>query len=118
MKSISFVPKQKLYKIIDILTYKNLVWQILLEYMFTNLSRALYLKEVLVSVISCGQIKNGYSVHKCEHCGSEKKVAFSCGKRFCNKCGYRRTENWVSRAQSKVLQVSHRHIIATMPEVL
>jgi hypothetical protein len=118
MKPISFVPKNKLYKIIDILTYKNLVWQILFDYMLTNLSRAIYLKQLLVSVISCGQIKNGYSVHKCERCGSEKKIPFSCGKRFCNKCGYRRTENWVSRAQSKVLQVSHRHIIVTMPDVL
>ena len=118
MKAISFVPKKESYKIIDILTYKNLVWQLLLDYILTNLSRAIYLKDILVSVMSCGQIENGYSVHKCKTCGSEKKVSFSCGKRFCNKCGFRRTENWVSRAQSKVLQVSHRHIIATMPDVL
>jgi len=118
MRTISFIPGKNSYKIIDILIYKNLVWQILLEYMLTNLARAIYLKELLVSVLHCGDIKTGYSVHKCEACGSEHKVPFSCGKRFCNKCGYRRTENWVRNAKSKVLQVSHRHIIMTMPEVL
>ncbi len=75
MKPIAFVPKKKLYKIIDILTYKNLVWQILFDYMLTNLSRAIYLKDILVSVMNCGHIKTGYAVHKCERCGSEKKIA-------------------------------------------
>ena len=55
---------------------------------------------------------------KCEDCGFEHKVGFSCGKRFCNRCGYRRTENWVKKARSKVLNLAHRHIIFTMPDGL
>jgi hypothetical protein len=118
LKAIEFVPRKCLHKILDILTYNNLVWQILDKYMSSNLARSLYLKELLLAVMRCGDIKNGYSVHKCEDCGLEHKVGFSCGKRFCNRCGYRRTENWVRQSKSKVLNVGHRHIIATMPEVL
>jgi len=59
MKSISCVPEKKRYKIIDILAYQNLVWQILFDYMLTNLSRVVYLKEILVSVMNCGHVKTG-----------------------------------------------------------
>ena len=103
------------YKIIDILTSKNLVWQILSKY---QTARSLYLKALLTSVLLCGDIQNGFAVHKCEDCGLELKVGFSCGKRFCNKCGYRRTENWVNKSKSKVLKVGHRHIIFTIPDIL
>jgi len=59
MKPISCVPEKKRYKIIDILAYQNLVWQILFDYMLTNLSRVVYLKEILVSVMNCGHVKTG-----------------------------------------------------------
>jgi len=115
LKAIKKAPGKSLYKVLDILTHNGLVWQILDRY---ESARSVYLREVLRAVMLCGDIKNGYSVHKCEDCGFEDKVGFSCGKRFCNRCGYRRTENWVRKSRSKVLNVAHRHIIFTMPEVL
>ena len=118
IKTIKLIPRKSIYKILDIVTYNGLIWQILDKYKSSNLVRAVYLRELLISVMLCGDIKNGYAVHKCEDCGFEHKVGFSCGKRFCNRCGYRRSENWVRRAKSKVLNVGHRHIIVTMPEVL
>ncbi len=97
LKAIEFIPRKSLHKILDILTYNNLVWQILDKYMSSNLTRSLYLKELLLAVMLCGDIKNGYSVHKCEDCGFEHKVCFSCGKRFCNRCGLHRSiGNWVN----------------------
>ncbi len=71
-----------------------------------------------MAVMLCGDIKNGYSVHKCEDCGFEHKVGCSCGQRFCNRCGYPRTENLIRRTKSKVLNVGHHHIIVTMLEVV
>ena len=114
-KTMQNVPRVGLYKIMDILLFNELVWKILAKY---NSARSLYLRDLLVAVMLCGDIRNGYAVHKCEDCGSEFKVGFSCGKRFCNKCGYRRTETWVKKSQSKVLRVGHRHIIFTIPKVL
>jgi hypothetical protein len=118
IRPIKFIPQKCLYKILDILTHSDLVWQILDQYISSNQDRAKYLRELLLAVMLCGDINNGYAVHKCEDCGLEHKVGFSCGKRFCNRCGFRRTENWVAQSKSKVLKVGHRHIIATIPEIL
>lgn len=115
LKAFKNIPQKSVYKILDILTHNGLVWKILEKY---QSARSIYLRELLKAVMLCGDVKNGYAVHKCKDCGSEHKVGFSCGKRFCNKCGYRRTENWVKKAKSKVLNVGHRHIIFTIPEVL
>jgi hypothetical protein len=118
IRPIKFIPQKCLYKILDILTHSDLVWQILDQYISSNQDRAKYLRELLLAVMLCGDIDNGYAVHKCEDCGLEHKVGFSCGKRFCNRCGFRRTENWVAQSKSKVLKVGHRHIIATIPQIL
>ncbi len=118
MKSVKFIPQKCFSKIFNILTKNELVWEVLDQYLLSNPKRSKYLRELLLAVMLCGDIKNGYAVHKCKACGFEHKVGFSCGKRFCNKCSFRRTENWVSQAKSKVLKVGHRHIIATIPEIL
>jgi ribosomal protein L37E len=115
LKSLKTVPRQSSYKIIEILIYENRVWKIL--DMYKSL-RATYLRGLLSAVFLCGKLENGYAVHKCIDCGDEYKVCFSCSKRFCNKCGYRRTENWVNKAKSKELNVGHRHIIFTIPSEL
>ena len=118
ISSIKLIPRKYYYKILAILTHHDLVWQLLEKYQLSNPDRAKYLGELLLSVMLCGDVKNGYAVHKCEDCGLEHKVGFCCGKRFFNKCVYRRSENWVAKSKSKVLKVGHRHIIATMPEIL
>ena len=41
------------------------------QYLPGNPKRAKYLRELLLAVMLCGDIKNGYAVHKCEDCGSE-----------------------------------------------
>jgi len=102
-------------KIFDILLYNRLVWELIDK---GKCIRKAYLRTLIQAVLICGDIKNGYAVHKCEDCGYEHLVGFSCGKRFCNRCGYRRTENWVNKARTKVLQVGHRHIILTFPDIL
>ena len=117
IRSIKFIPHKCFYKILDILTHHDLVWQLLDQYLSSNQERAKYLRELLLAVMLCGDVKGGYAVHKCEDCGLEHKVGFSCGKRFCNRCGFRRTENWVAQSKSRVLKVGHRHIIATMPAI-
>jgi hypothetical protein len=115
LKSFNNIRRKSYYKIIELLTYNELVWKILEKY---KSARSIYLQELLKAVLLCGDIDNGHAVHKCVDCGAEKIVGFSCGKRFCNKCGYRRTENWVKKSKSKVLQVGHRHIIFTIASEL
>jgi hypothetical protein len=115
LKSFKNIPHKSYYKIIEILTCNELVWKILEKY---KSARTIYLQELLKAVLLCGDIENGHAVHKCVDCGTEKIAGFSCGKRFCNKCGYRRTENWVKKSKSKVLNVGHRHIIFTISSEL
>lgn len=105
-------------KILSILLYNNLVWQLLDVYETKFSDRVEYLREILLSVINCGKSKSGYLEYKCENCGEEYRICFSCNKRFCNRCGYRRTEEWSEKSASKVLNVGHRHISFTIPEVL
>jgi hypothetical protein len=118
INTIKRIPRRSIYKILDIVAYNGLVWQILVKYISITFVRFVYLRELLIAVMLWGDIKNGYSVRKCEDCGFEHKVGFRCGKRFCNKCGYRHTENCVRKSKSKVLNVGHRHIIVTIPELL
>jgi hypothetical protein len=69
IRPIKFIPQKCLYKILDILTQSDLVWQILDQFISSNQDRAKYLCELLLAVMLCGDAKNGYAVHKCEDCG-------------------------------------------------
>lgn len=74
--------------------------------------------EQVEKMLGCGDPRNGYTLYKCVDCGEEHIVAFSCKDRFCPSCGKKYVDNWVEGQVDKILEVSHRHLVFTVPEQL
>jgi len=74
--------------------------------------------EAVEKMLGCGDPRNGYTLYKCVDCGEEHIVGFSCKSRFCPSCGKRYVDNWVEGQVNKILEVSHRHLVFTVPEQL
>lgn len=74
--------------------------------------------EQVEKMLGCGDPRNGYTLYKCVDCGEEHIVGFSCKSRFCPSCGKRYVDNWVEGQVDKILEVSHRHLVFTVPEQL
>jgi len=104
-------------KIKKILLDNNNVYEILKEGIKLGIARP-FLKDVIEKMINCGEEEGGFTTYKCEECGEEKKVPFSCKTRFCNRCGVRLTYQWVQRTESRMIDVEHRHVIFTIPSEL
>lgn len=85
--------------------------------LYGNRVRPHIFKEV-EKMIECGSLEKGYLVFKCEACGEEHKVGFSCKSRLCTSCGKKRTEDWVLKFSNKISTVNHRHMVFTIPEEL
>lgn len=70
-------------------------------------------------VMNCGdRDKLGYSVYACEICDSKHIVAHTCKSRFCNSCGKVKNDEWIVRAQSRLFNVPHKHLVFTIPSEL
>jgi len=68
--------------------------------------------------MDCGNPENGYAKYKCLDCGEEHIVSFSCKSRFCSRCGKVYVDKWVDKQVDMILDVSHRHMVFTVPEEL
>ena len=66
--------------------------------------------------INCGQ--NGYATFVCEDCGIFRHITFRCKSRFCTTCGNRYNMERTDAMASKIIDVSHRHCIFTLPDTL
>jgi len=75
--------------------------------------------ESVQKMLSCGEGANGYAEYICTHCGEGRKIVpFTCKSRFCPSCGKRYTDEWVRRVKGAILDLTHRHIVFTIPEEL
>ena len=72
--------------------------------------------ENVQKVMSCGD-KNilGYNTYVCPECGKKKFVAHTCKSRFCNACGKIKNDEWVEKAQTRLFNIPHKHIVLTIP---
>lgn len=104
-------------KIRDILLDNGNVWNVLDRGIELGVARP-FLKDVVKKMLNCGKEAGGFAVYKCEDCGEEVRVPFSCKTRFCNKCGVALTDEWVSRTEARMIDIEHRHVIFTMPREL
>jgi len=67
-------------------------------------------------VMSCrDKDKLGYSVYSCPACDSKHVVAHTCKSRFCNACGKVKNDEWIMKAQDRLLNVPHKHIVFSIP---
>jgi len=72
--------------------------------------------ENVKKVISCGD-KNilGYNTYVCPGCRGKVFVAHTCKSRFCNRCGKVKNDEWVEKAQTRLFNIPHKHLVFTIP---
>lgn len=75
--------------------------------------------EAVEKMLRCGDPRNGFAKYICFECGQhEKVIGFSCKSRFCNRCGKVYIENWVDKQVDRIIDISHRHMVFTVPAEL
>ena len=73
----------------------------------------------VAKVMACGnRDKLGYSVYVCPSCEKKHIVAHTCKSRFCNSCGKVKNDDWIVKAQDRLLNVPHKHLVFTVPSEL
>lgn len=73
---------------------------------------------VLLSVMVCGTIKNGYRSFFCSECGHVKRVPFSCKKRLCPSCSKWSSDRFAINFVQRMLPCTHRHLTMSIPDTL
>ena len=82
-------------------------------YLRTEVMKALY------SFLDCGIPENGMARVRCEECGHDFFVAYSCRCRVvCPSCSTKRSVLFGEKVRGIVKPVSHLHITFTIPKIL
>ena len=70
--------------------------------------------------LSCGRPEGGFARLRCESCGGEHLLAFSCRTRnFCGACQAKRSALLAEKLLEEILApVPHRHVVFTIPRAL
>jgi ribosomal protein S27E len=77
-------------------------------------------KEVVEKYLDCGNPRSGFARLQCPRCREERLVMFSCQTRaFCPSCHAKRIEEWGEWLRTTLLlEVPHRQVVFTIPEML
>jgi len=79
-----------------------------------------YVKQVIYRYLDCGILHHGFARVRCENCGQEYLLAFSCKRRhFCPSCHQKRVVEfgeWL--CQEVIKAVPHRHVVLSIPKIL
>lgn len=67
---------------------------------------------------SCRTAKLGIKSYACNQCGEISEQYHSCKHRFCPSCSWKETLNWAEKAHTRLLEIPHRHAVATLPHAL
>lgn len=74
--------------------------------------------ETVEKAMGCGSLEKGYTEYMCLECMESKKVGFTCKSKFCSRCGRIYVSKWVEKQEAKILDITHRHSVFTIPEEL
>jgi len=74
--------------------------------------------DMIFQMLQCVQGSLGGMVFRCNKCGHEKFLPFSCNSRVCVRCGKKYAEQWGRTFMNKCLPQDHRHVIFTLPPPL
>lgn len=66
----------------------------------------------------CRSEAMGFARYRCVSCGSAQTICFTCKSRFCPTCGRARAQEAAAQAQSRLLNVTHRHLTFSVPQEL
>lgn len=75
-------------------------------------------RKAVSALMKCRTAALGKDVYKCDDCGREHEVYFSCKHRFCPTCSWSDTQSWASVLHGQLLNVPHRHVVMTLPHLL
>ncbi len=67
-------------------------------------------------MLSCGDM--GCFVWHCPKCNEFHIQSFGCNSRLCSSCGKRYTDKWADRVAKSMFNVTHRHMVMTIPDRL
>ena len=76
--------------------------------------------EVVDKHLDCGDLRQGFARVRCNACGHEYLLAFSCrGRWFCPSCHQKKVIQFCEFVTNTVaVPVPHRHYVFTMPVML
>jgi hypothetical protein len=76
--------------------------------------------DVIYKYLDCGDMHCGFARVRCDHCGQEYLLAFSCKRRhFCPSCHQKRVIEYGECLLTDVLKkVPHRHWVFSIPKRL
>jgi len=69
-------------------------------------------------MLLCQHPSKGFKTYQCPKCGNIRTIHFNCNGRLCTNCGKRHTDRWAEKVQQRLADVSHRHVVFTMPDEL
>ena len=97
----------------------NDYWDSFVDYANSNnlTIRPVVFKEVNKMRI-CKTKALGYSYFECPNCHRSKFVYNTCKGRFCNSCGIKYAKQRTTQILSTLVDVKHRHLVFTMPDIL
>ncbi len=85
-----------------LLKYKDLIRPVVIE----NVEK----------LIACGdKTILGYNTYVCLECREKRFVPHTCKSRFCNSCGKIKNDEWIERAQTRLFNIPHKHLVFTVP---
>ena len=72
--------------------------------------------ENVAKVMACGD-KNilGYNTYVCPGCREKRFVPHTCKSRFCNACGKVKNDEWTEKAQTRLFNIPHKHLVFSVP---
>jgi len=79
-----------------------------------------HLRQVMMKYLECGDLHAGFARVRCDDCGHEYLLGYSCKCRhFCPSCHQRRVIEFVEWLCGHVLKaVPHRHLVFSIPKIL
>jgi len=97
----------------------NVYWNSFCEYAKNHNinNRSIVFKEV-DKMLKCKTSELGYSIYKCPNCNRTLCVHNTCKSRFCNSCGVKYSKQRTNDIISRLIDVTHRHLTFTMPDIL
>ena len=79
-----------------------------------------YIEKVICRYLDCGDLRHGFARVRCNDCGHEYLLAFSCKRRhFCPSCHQKRVVEFGEWLCMDVLKkIPHRHFVFSLPKIL
>jgi hypothetical protein len=74
-----------------------------------------YTRSVLHRLARCKSGAFGYMQFACDGCGHVEWRPRGCGSRHCSSCGYQRTDEWVARCTTELLDTPYFQLVFTLP---